>query len=140
MSIPVHLDIVEGYCQFCLHGAPSLVEVVEPVTRAFAYCRDQKIPTLLIDVTGLTQFTPPTKVDRFLMVEAWAREAKGIVVLAMVARPEQMNPGIFGVKVARDSGVASDGAPNRYRTNHGVAPPLAPHGRCPRVVGRVSRR
>jgi len=139
MSIPVHLDIAEGYCQFCPHGAPSLIEVVEPVTRATAYCRD-RIPTLLIDVTGLTQFTPPTKVDRFLMVEAWAREAKGIVVLAMVARSEQMDPGIFGVKVAKDSGVASDGAPHRYPTNHGVAPPLAPRGRCPGVVGRVSHR
>jgi hypothetical protein len=108
VQIEQHLEILEGYCRFQPHGVVSLVEAVALVARAIASCRDQKIPKLLVNVTGLTGFSIPTLVDRYLMVEEWAREARGFVVVAMVAAPELIHPEKFGVKVAADHGLRGD--------------------------------
>ncbi len=108
MQIEQNLEILEGYCRFRPRGEASLVEAVALVTNAIAFCRDQKIPKLLVNVTGLTQLSPPTLVDRYLMAEEWAREARGIVVVAMVAMPELIHLEKFGVKVAADRGLRAD--------------------------------
>jgi hypothetical protein len=42
------------------------------------------------------------------MVEEWAREGKGVVVVAMVTRAEYIHPKKFGVKVAADFGLRLD--------------------------------
>jgi hypothetical protein len=108
VQIDQHLEILEGYCRFHPRGEASLVEAVALVTSAIAFCRDQKIPNLLVNVMGLTQLSTPTLVDRYLMAEEWAREARGIVVVAMVAVPELIHPERFGVKVAADRGLRAD--------------------------------
>jgi hypothetical protein len=63
---------------------------------------------LLVDATGLIDLPIPTLVDRFLMVEDWAQEAKGTVVVAMIAPPEYIHPRKFGVKVALNFGLICD--------------------------------
>ena len=63
---------------------------------------------LLVDATGLVDLPVPTLVDRFLMVEDWAQEAKGIVVVALVASPEYIHPRKFGVRVALEFGLVCD--------------------------------
>jgi hypothetical protein len=105
VQIENDVEVLESYCRFHPSGIVSLVEAVELVTRAIAFCREQKIPRLLIDVTSLAQFSIPTLVDRYLMVEEWAREARGVVIVAMVALPEHIHPEKFGVKAAADSGL-----------------------------------
>lgn len=108
MQIENDVEVLEGYCRFHPRGSVSLVEAVDLVTRAVAFCREQRIPKLLVNVSGLTRFSTPTVVDRYLMVEEWAREAKGMVVVAMVAMPEHIHPEKFGVTVAADSGLRGD--------------------------------
>ena len=108
MQIDQRLEMLDGYCRFRPRGEVSLVEAVALVTSAIAFCRDQKIPRLLVNVTGLTRLSTPTLVDRYLMAEEWAREAKGSVVVAMVAVPELIHPERFGVKVAADRGLRAD--------------------------------
>ncbi len=108
MQIEQYLEVLEGYCQFHPRGTASLVEAVALVTRTIAFCRDQKIPRLLVDVTGLTELSVPTLVDRYLMAEEWAQEASGVVIVAMVAAPELIHPEKFGVKVAWDHGLRAD--------------------------------
>ena len=107
MNIAADLELAEGYCRFGPRGAASLPEAVEMVTRAIAYCRDQKISKLLVNVARLEHSTP-THVDRFLMAEEWAREAQGTVTVAIVARPEHIDPGKFGVKAASGFGLRAD--------------------------------
>jgi len=85
----------------------SIVDAVELVTRAIEYCRAQRIRRLLVDVTAVSGFPAPTQVDRFLMVEDWANAAQGMVVMAMVAPPELIDPRRFGVGVAQDAGLTS---------------------------------
>lgn len=103
-----HLEVGEGICQFRPCGECSLVDAVDLITSAIAYCRGQSIDKLLVDVTGLVGVAIPSLVDRFLMVEEWAREGKGVVVVAMVARAEYIHPKKFGVKVAADFGLVLD--------------------------------
>jgi len=103
-----HMEVGEGICQFRPCGECSLVDAVDLITSAIAYCRDQSIDKLLVDVTGLVGGAIPSLVDRFLMVEEWAREGKGVVVVAMVARAEYIHPKKFGVKVAADFGLVLD--------------------------------
>jgi hypothetical protein len=84
------------------------VEAVALITEAIACCRDQRIDKLLIVTTGLVGMSIPTLVDRFLMVEEWARQANGTVAAAMVASPEYIHPQKFGVRVAADFGLVAD--------------------------------
>jgi len=103
-----HLEVVEGICQSRPRGECSLVEAVDLINRAIAYCRDQHITKLLVSGAGLVGLPVPSLVDRFLMVEEWAQKAKGMVVVVLVVQPEYIHPEKFGVKVAADFGLMAD--------------------------------
>ena len=108
MKVTDHLEVRAGICEFRPRGESSLVDAVELITRAIAYCRDRHIDKLLVVTTGLSGVSIPTLVDRFLMVEEWAQAAKGMVVAALVASPEYIHPEKFGVRVAADFGLVCD--------------------------------
>jgi hypothetical protein len=108
MKMTDHLEVREGICEFRPRGESSLVEAVELITRAIAYCRDRRIGKLLVVTTDLSGVPIPTLIDRFLMVEEWAQAAKGVVVGAIVASPEYIHPEKFGVRVAADLGWVAD--------------------------------
>ena len=108
MNMADHLVVSEGICEFRPRGESSLVEAVELIRRAIAYCRDRHIDKLLVVTTGLVGVSIPTLVDRFLMVEEWALAARGMVVGAIVASPEYIHPEKFGVRVAANFGWVAD--------------------------------
>jgi hypothetical protein len=108
MDAAAHLEITATHCRVRLPDTVSLVEAAELVARAIAYCRDRQFPKLLVDASGLTKLAPPTLVDRFLMVEDWAQEAQGVVIVAVVAPQKLIDPDRFGVKVAAHSGMRAD--------------------------------
>ena len=78
----------------------SLEAAAELVTVALAHARAHGIKELLVNATGLTGFPPPTLGERYFIVENWARVARGAVRVAMVLRPEYIDPQKFGVTVA----------------------------------------
>ena len=102
------LEVNNGLCTFRPRGKYSLVDAVDLVSNVIARCRAQSVNMLLVDATGLVDLPIPTLVDRFLMVEDWAQEAKGTVVVAMIAPPEYIHPRKFGVKVALNFGLICD--------------------------------
>jgi len=102
------LEVRNGLCTYRPRGKYSLVDAVDLVSGAIAHCRDCGVNMLLVDVTGLIELPVPTLVDRFLMVEDWAQEAEGTVVVAIVAPPEYIHPHKFGVKVALQFGLICD--------------------------------
>ena len=108
LQITGPFEIANGVCKYRPRGKHSLVEAVDLVTRAISYCRSQHLERLLVDVTGLVEIPIPTLVDRFLMVEDWAQEAQGTVIVAMVAPSEYIHPRKFGVKVAAHFGLICD--------------------------------
>lgn len=102
------LDVVDGVATYRPRGDYSLVEAVELVSNAIACCRDGGVAKLLIDGTEVTGVSIPTLVDRFLMIEEWAQESGGTVVVVLVALPEYIHPEKFGVKVAAHLGLVCD--------------------------------
>jgi hypothetical protein len=108
MNMADYLEVKEGIGEFRPRGECALVEAVDLITDAIAYCRDGHINKLLVVTTGLVGVSIPTLVDRFLMVEEWARKSNGLVVVAMVASPEYIHPQRFGVRVAADFGLVGD--------------------------------
>ena len=108
MRVPGPVEVVDGVARFRPRGVYSLVETVALISSAIASCRDRGITRLLIDGTGIAGVAIPSLVDRFLMVEEWAHQANGLVVVALVALPEYIHPEKFGVKVALDFGLVCD--------------------------------
>jgi hypothetical protein len=95
-------------CRFHLSGECTLVEAVERISSAIAYCRNERVGKLLVDGTGLIGVPIPTLVDRFLMAEEWALEAKGMVIVALAVQSKYIHPKKFGVRVAADFGLVLD--------------------------------
>jgi len=102
------LTLHDGIGTYRPRGRHSLVDAVNLVATALAQCRAQGVRTLLVDATGLEGLPIPSLLDRFLMVEDWAAEADGKVVMAMVAEPQYIHPRKFGVTVARHLGMVCD--------------------------------
>jgi len=103
-----YVEVREGMCQFRPHGECSLIDAVELITSAIAYCRNRGINKLLVNAMGLVGMGVPSLCDRFLMIEEWAQEAKGVVVVALVIQPEYIHAEKFGATVAKDFGSVMD--------------------------------
>ena len=102
------LEFHNGLCTFRPRGSYSLVDAVDLVSSAIANCREQSVRMLLVDATGLVDLAVPTLVDRFLMMEDWAHESEGKVVVALVVPAEYIHPRKFGVKLAQQFGLICD--------------------------------
>lgn len=102
------LQFHHGLGTFRPRGRYSLVDAVDLVSNAITHCRKRNVSMLLVDATGFVDLPIPTLVDRFLMVEDWAHEAKGTVIVAMVAPVDYIHPRKFGVKVALEFGLICD--------------------------------
>lgn len=105
---PDHFEVVDGRGFFRPIGHMSLAAAAELVTVALAHARAHGIKDLLVNATGLTGFPPPSLSERYFIVENWARVARGAVRMAMVLRPEYIDPNKFGVTVAFNRRLIAD--------------------------------
>jgi hypothetical protein len=108
MHAPENFDVDGDIARYRPRGRHTLVEAVEAITRAIAFCRDAGVSKLLVDASGFVGVPIPNLVDRFLMIEDWAQESQGIVAVALVVRPEYIHERKFGVKLAADFGLVGD--------------------------------
>jgi hypothetical protein len=108
METPAHFEIRAHYARFTPCGNADLVQTVDLVSEAIAYCHANKIVRLLADITRLSGFNSPTLVDRFLLAQEWATAANGAVTLALVLKPEHIDPRHFGIVVAADAGLVTE--------------------------------
>src|SRR4029450_4620328 len=102
------LEIRNGLCVYRPSGSYSIVEAVDLVSGAIAHCRNRNVNRLLVNLKGLVDLPIPTLLDRFLMVEDWAEEAQGTVVVAVVAASEYVHQRKFGVTAALQFGLICD--------------------------------
>jgi len=86
----------------------SLAEAVARVDAAIAYTRAQGIKELLVNGILVTGFDPPSLSERYFLVEKWALTAGGALRVAMVLRPEMIDPEKFGVTVAFNRRLIAD--------------------------------
>jgi hypothetical protein len=104
MQPPIDFENLDGYACFRAAGQVTFNEAVTVVSRAISQAADDGIKRLLVDTTGLRGFPHPTTAERYFMAEQWASNARGLR-LAVVARPDLIDPTRFGVMVARNRGL-----------------------------------
>jgi hypothetical protein len=108
VETPEHLEIGQDFARFRPLGRVSLQEAVSLVSRAIAFCRERQIRRLLVDVSQLTGFEPPTNAERYWFIQEWAHESRATVVVAMVVQPGFIDPQRFGVIAAANAGLKGD--------------------------------
>ncbi len=105
---PPTLEEEDGYARYAPAGPATLVQAADDMSAVVRYCREHGIGRLLADSRGLTGMAIPTLVDRFWLAEDWAAQARGQVIVALVAKPEYLHPRKFGIMVPNDLGLVSD--------------------------------
>lgn len=91
----VRLDAVTGFER-------AVVQVAEAIGKAVA----QRWPHLLLDAS-IAPFESPSLAGRHRMARAWAEAADGRLRLAVVVRPDCIDPEHFGVVAAGNFGLAA---------------------------------
>jgi hypothetical protein len=85
-------------------GSVSLDQAVEMIDAALRDARTRGLREVVVNVTGLTGFASPSVVTRYSFIQQWANTTDWRVRLALVARPEHIDPEKFGVLVAANRG------------------------------------
>lgn len=108
MSAPDNFEFVAGRGFYRPVGSVTLKEAIDLVSAAIAFVREQGIDELLVNISALTGFAPPTLAERYFLIEEWAAASGGKVRLAMVARAELIDPDKIGVLAAINRGLVSN--------------------------------
>jgi hypothetical protein len=108
MTEPDPFTTVGGFAAYRPVAHVSLAQGIEMVTAAITRARERGIRKLLVNTCGFTGVESPGLGARYFFVHEWARAAGGQLTLAMVARPEMIDPQKFGVNVAIAAGLQSD--------------------------------
>lgn len=124
--MPSDPEAFDGICRFALQGEVSLVEAVDLISGAIDHCRDRSIASLLVVATDVVGMSVPGLIDRFLMVEEWARKASGFVRVVLVVDPRYIHPNKFGVTVAADFGLICEVCDSELRARAWLAGGSAP--------------
>jgi hypothetical protein len=105
MTVTDAIRSVEGYTVYRPVGECSLETVATNVTEAIQVCRERKVKRLLIDISQLSGFKPPTTMQRYEIASAWAFASTGAIKIAFLFRPEILDPQRFGMTVATNRGM-----------------------------------
>lgn len=103
-----HFEIVDDRAEYRPVGRVSVSDAAQLVTAAIDLARVQRVRKLLVNATALTGFPSPSIASRYQMVHQWARAAGGLVRLAMVLRPDMIDPQKFGITVAGNAGLIAE--------------------------------
>lgn len=98
-------EIIGDVAVFRSGGDRGLEEGVRLVKDVILRVKLAGITKLLVDVSAVG-FAPPTVADRHWLMTEWAGAGRGAVRLALLIRPEFMDPQHFGTAVARNRGLA----------------------------------
>src|SRR5688500_504184 len=109
LDLPENLSIEkDGYATYRPRGRYTFDQTVGMIDKALVYCRDSGIRGLLVNISEVTGFPPPTTIQRLDFASKWADTAGGKVALSLIARPELIDPDKIGVTMARNRGLFSD--------------------------------
>lgn len=96
-------------------GEHTLDQAVDAVTAAIGRAREQGAGKLLVDLTAISGFDPPTLAARYECVGEWADAGRRHVRVAMVVRSEFLDPDRFCVIRAANLGLAYNLFDNEQR-------------------------
>jgi len=108
VSVPEPFKVLDGYAECRLVGQVHLEQMVQMATSAIILARERRVSKLLLVIRELTGYASPSISARYTFIKRWADAAQGVVCIAVVTRPERIDPNKFGVTVAFNSGLALD--------------------------------
>ncbi len=106
MSVQLQMEQMPGYLAARFIGAGVPGEASEQFESIAEHCKRAKSDKLLIDITGYD--VKASVIDRFFFGERLLAFARHRIKVAFVCRPEHLDPGKFGLLVARNRGVCVD--------------------------------
>jgi hypothetical protein len=89
-------------------GKVTFERAVELVAEAMRHARSLGLNDLVVNSLGLSGFAPPSIFARHAFALKWAEAAGASLTVAMVARPEIIDPEKIGVLMAQNRGVSGD--------------------------------
>ncbi|HJU25923.1 MAG TPA: hypothetical protein VJ722_04540 [Rhodanobacteraceae bacterium] len=89
-------------------GQQELEDGVRQIAEAIARTKAAGLDKLLVDIRSITGVDPPGIATRHWLMGEWAREGRGSVRVAMVVRPEFIDPDRFAIIVGRNLGFVSN--------------------------------
>ena len=96
---------MEGYGRYRMSGHGPLAEAANKVIEVIAFSRENGVQKLLVDTTKWTGHDSPNTFERYQVAAAFTEAAGSSIKMAMVVRPEMMDPDKFEVTVARNRGL-----------------------------------
>ena len=83
-------------------------QATEMVAESMRLARERGLVDLLANTHGLTGFATPSTFARYSLAVKWAESAGGALRVALVTRPEIIDPQKIGVLMAQNRGVNGD--------------------------------
>jgi len=83
-------------------------QAVGMVATAMKHARSLELADLLVNTNGLVGFANPDVFARYSLASKWAESAGAVLSVAIVARPELIDPQKIGVLMAQNRGVSGD--------------------------------
>ena len=109
MTTRLPLDCMDGIALFRPAGSMPLAAAMTLVETAIREARRRQCTGLMVLVTSLSGFGPPSIAARHEMMRRWARAADARLKLALVIPPEFFHPERFGEISAANFGLAGKG-------------------------------
>ncbi len=103
-----HFEVVGDHAQYRPRGEMSFHEAVRLVASGIEHAREHQIKKLMVVTLGFSGLQTPNVFDRYYFIQEWAKAAAFAVEVAVVTRPEMMDPQRFGVTVANNIGFISN--------------------------------
>ena len=108
LGAPVELEFKPGYASFRPVGKVSFAKAVHMGGDAIKLACRLGAERLLIDISELKGFEPPTTVPRFYLMELLAAVAVPPIKIALVCPPEFIREDRYGVMIARHRGLVCE--------------------------------
>ena len=118
-------------------GNLSFEQAVDLVAEAIQVARELGLSDLLVNVTELTGFTAPSVFARYSMATKWAQVAGASLRVAMVARPEIIDPQKIGVLIMQNRGGTGDIFTSERDALEWLDARLGPGQRTPSFLNRT---
>ena len=115
----------------------SFEQAVDMVAEAIVKARELGLADMLVNTTGFTGFTPPSVFGRYALATKWAQSAGSALRVALVARPELIDPQKIGVLMMQNRGGTGDVFPNEAEALAWLDARLGPGQRLPRPQERA---